>query len=432
MGMKIAIIGAGSSYTPEIVDGLLDVRAFMPLEVALYDLPEGRERAQTVCSLAGRMARKRGADAAFHVAESLSEAVVGCRFVVSQFRVGLLEARIHDEKMPLPLDLLGQETTGAGGFCKAMRTIPAALEVAREMEKSSPDAWLINFTNPSGIITEAVQRHSRIRCVGLCNVPYNMRVDAARILEAPVERVRLKMTGLNHLSFVTEIWLDGTPVLQRLIDEGRFSAQLVKNIPKVDGVEELIRTLRMVPSPYLQYYYFEKTMLGKERADIAEGRGTRGEQILRVQDDLFNLYRDPALADKPKELEMRGGAYYSTVATLLMQALAGANELEMPVCCRNGGSVPELEDDAVVEINALINASGVHPLAAGHLPAAVRGLVEHVKAYESLTVEAAVEHSRSKAVQALLSHPLIHGYENAVKVVDDLAQTFAQYVGRLE
>lgn len=426
--MKIAIIGAGSSYTPEIVDGLLGNRVFMPLEVALYDLPEGKERVQIILGLAERMAKKRGVDACFWSAPTLQEAVTGCQFVVSQFRVGLLQARIYDEKMPLAMGLLGQETTGAGGFCKAMRTIPEALHLAHTMEACCPDAWLINFTNPSGIVTEAIQRYSNIRCVGLCNVPYNMRVEAARILDAPVERVRLKMVGLNHLSFVTEIWLDGKLVLQRLIDEGRFTTQLVKNIPKVDGISDLIRNLRMVPSPYLQYFYFENAMYRKEVAEAKGSMGTRGEQILRVQDELFSLYRDTQLCDKPKELEMRGGAYYSTVATMLMAALLDERGIEMVVCCRNGSAMPDLAPDAVVEVNALVNKSGVHPLESGPMPDSIRGLVQHVKAYESLTVMAAAEHSYEKAIHALLENPLIHGYKNAVSIVNQLLETFPQYV----
>ncbi len=428
--MKIAIIGAGSSYTPEIMQGLLLYPAFRPLEVALYDLPEGRGRVETICALAHRMAEKAGSDAKVSVAESLAGTLDDCRFVVSQFRVGLMQARIHDERMPLSLGLLGQETTGAGGFCKAMRTIPAALNLAKEMEVRCPDAWLINFTNPSGIVTEAVLRHSRIRCVGLCNVPYNMRMDAARALGVPVERVSIRMAGLNHLSFITEVLLDGEPVLQKMIDRGSFTSQLVKNIPATEGVQDLIATLRLVPSPYLQYYYFEQEMLTQERED-AEGKGTRGEQILAVQDELFALYRDPNLNEKPRQLEMRGGAYYSTVATLLMEALCSRQGLEMPLCCRNGSALPELDANAVVEINALVNQNGVQPLAAGPLPAAVRGLVQSVKAYESMTVEASVQGSKAMAVEALMHHPLIHGYRNAVAIVNDLIATFPQYVGAL-
>lgn len=430
--MKITIVGAGSSYTPEIVDGLLNARCFEPLCVCLYDLPEGMERTNIICELARRMAVRANADAEFHVTDTLDQALPGSDFVVSQFRVGLLQARIHDEKMPLALGLLGQETTGAGGFCKAMRTIPASLALAHEMERLCPSAWLINFTNPSGIITEAIQRYSAIRCVGLCNVPYNMHVDAARALGVKADRVRIQMTGLNHLSFITEIWLDGQPVLQSMIDKGLFTRQLVRNIPKVEGVDALICALRIVPSPYLQYFYFEQEMLKREKEEAAGVQGTRGEQILQTQEELFALYRNPALNEKPKALEKRGGAYYSTVAAILIRALSGYGETEMPVCCSNQNAIPELAREAVVEVNALINRNGVQPLVTGSLPAAVRGLVQSVKAYEQLTVEASVQHSRSLAIQALLNHPLIHGYQNAVRIVDDLVKTFPQYVGPLE
>jgi 6-phospho-beta-glucosidase len=426
--MKIAVIGAGSSYTPEAIDGLLGEKGFEPIEIALYDLPEGRQRAGIIRDLARRMAAARGASAKVEVAWTLEEALAGAAFVISQFRVGLMQARIHDEKIPLSLGLLGQETTGAGGFFKAMRTIPAALELAHAMERHCPQAWLINFTNPSGIVTEAIRKHSRIPCVGLCNVPYNMRVDAANLLGVPLERVDCTMVGLNHLSFVTEIYLDGRPVLQRLINEGRFEQQLVKNIPKVPGVKDLILNLRMVPSPYLQYFYFERQMLDKMQKDVAEGRGTRGEQILAAQESLFELYKDPALCVKPKELEMRGGAYYSTVATILMRALAGLGDTVMPVCYTNQGAISDLAPDAVVETNAVVSANRVRPLAFGRLPGAVAGLVQQMKAYESLAVEAAVEGSRSKAIQALLNNPLVHGYDNAVRLVNELIGAFPEFV----
>lgn len=426
--MKIAVIGAGSSYTPEAIDGLLGEKGFEPLEIALYDLPEGQERAGIIRDLARRMAQAREAKARVEVSKTLEEALGGADFVISQFRVGLMQARIHDEKAPLSMGLLGQETTGAGGFFKAMRTIPAALALAHEMERLCPSAWLINFTNPSGIVTEAVRKHSRIPCVGLCNVPYNMRVDAARLLGVEPERVDCTMAGLNHLSFVTEIYLDGRPVLQSLIDQGRFEQQLVKNIPKVPGVKDLIATLRMVPSPYLQYFYFEEEMVRKAQKDVREGRGTRGEQILETQEALFQLYKNPELREKPKELEARGGAYYSTVATILMRALAGLEDTVMPVCYSNQGSIADLAWDAVVETNAVISANRVRPVAFGKLPESVGGLVAQVKAYESLTVEAAVTGSRSKAVQALLNNPLVHGYENAVRLVDELAGAFPEFV----
>jgi len=430
--MKLTIVGAGSSYTPEIIDGLLGQACFGTLEVALYDLPEGMQRAQTVCEMALRMAKKRGVQADIRVVEHLDRALDGSDFVVSQFRVGLLAARIKDERIPLQYGLIGQETTGAGGFFKAMRTIPATLELVHHMEKICPDAWLINFTNPSGIITEAVHRYSAIRCVGLCNVPYNMHVDAAKLLHADADRVYCRMVGLNHLSFVTEVYLDGKPVLAQMIREKMFTTQIVKNIPKVPGVGALIEKLGMVPSPYLQYYYFEKEMLEKEQAEAAPGGpGTRGEQILRTQDELFAIYRRPDVCEKPKALEMRGGAYYSTVATTLMKALCGNGPVVTPVNYPNLGAITDLPADSVVETNCLVDKNGVQPLSFGPLPATIAGLIHQVKAYETLTVEAAGAHSYDKAVLALMNHPLVHGYENAVKLVDALLANHGDYVGQL-
>ena len=377
------------------------------------------------------MAQKQNAKAEFFVADTREGALQNADFVVSQFRVGLLAARILDERIPLRYGLIGQETTGAGGFFKAMRTIPATLELVRDMERICPDAWLVNFTNPSGIITEAVHRHSHIKCVGLCNVPYNMHMDAARLLEADPARVYCQMAGLNHLSFVTQVYLDGKPVLADMIGRRLFSSQIVKNIPKMPGVENLIERLGAVPSPYLQYYYFEKEMLEKEQREAAGGTGTRGEQILRAQDELFDIYRRPEVCEKPKELEMRGGAYYSTVAAMLMKALSGGGDIVTPVNYPGGGAITDLAPQCVVETNCLVDKNGVHPLQYGPLPDGVRGLVCAVKSYETLAVEASAEHSRAKAVQALLAHPLVHGYENAERLVEELLKHHAAYTGEL-
>ena len=432
LALKIAIIGAGSSYTPEIIEGLLKTQCFSGLEVALYDLPEGMERTGIICGLALRMAQRQNVWANIYITDNLENALKSCSFVVSQFRVGLLEARISDEKIPLKYGLIGQETTGAGGFFKAMRTIPATLELTRQMEKICPDAWLINFTNPSGIITEAVHRHSSIKCVGLCNIPYNMHVDAARLLEAEISRVYCRMVGLNHLSFVTEVYLDGRPVLQGLIENKAFDVQVVKNIPKVPDIAELILKLGMVPSPYLQYYYYEKEMLEKERRELSDGTGTRGEQILRTQNQLFEIYKRPEVTEKPKELEMRGGAYYSTVATTLIKALSGFGPTVTPVNYPNMGAIKDLPDESVVETNCLVDKNGVQPLSFGFLPPQIKGLVCQVKSYETLTIEASCDQSKDKAVLALLNHPLIHGYDNAVHLVDEMVEHYGQYVGELK
>lgn len=424
--MKLTIIGAGSSYTPEVIDGLLREPCFYNSEIALYDLPddEARQRLETIYRLACRMAEKQQVNIRFFIADTLEEALYNASFVLSQFRAGLLQARIQDEKIPLAYHLIGQETTGAGGFFNAMRTIPEALKMARAMERLCPAAWLINFTNPSGIITEAVHRYTKIKCVGLCNVPYNMHMDAARLCHADPGRVYCHMVGLNHLSYITEILLDGKPVMKELIEEGAFNGQVVKNVPKVPGICDLISQLQLIPSPYLQYYYYEAFMLDKEKAEVESGMGTRGEQVLKVQNRLFEVYNNPETCEKPKELEMRGGAYYSTVAAKIIKALAGYDSVNMAVNYPNLGALAELTGESVVETNCIIDKNGVRPLSFGPLPQAIKGLICQVKAYETLTVEASLEHSKQKALLALLNHPLVHGYDNAVKLIDEMVKCF--------
>ncbi|TAH73786.1 MAG: 6-phospho-beta-glucosidase [Anaerolineaceae bacterium] len=429
--MKLTIIGAGSSYTPEVMDGLFKESCFDSAEIALYDLPEASDRLKTVHDLSNRMAYKKNIKMKIHIADTLEEALKGASFVLSQFRVGLLEARILDERIPLQYGLIGQETTGAGGFFNAMRTIPAAINLVRAMERLCPDAWLINFTNPSGIITEAIHRYSNIKCVGLCNVPYNMHMDAAKLCNVDPERVYCHMVGLNHLSYLTEITVDGKSVMQELIDKNMFDGQLVKNVPKVPGISKMISQLQLIPSPYLQYYYFESFMLEKELNEIKDGLGTRGEQVLSVQNRLFDLYKDPKLCEKPAELEKRGGAYYSTVATMLIKALLGHDSINMPVNYPNKGALADLSMDSVVETNCIISKNSVRPLTYGPLPPQIRGLICQIKAYESLTVEASMEKSKKKAILALMNNPLIHGYNNACKLVEEMQIHFGKYIGEL-
>jgi 6-phospho-beta-glucosidase len=429
--LKLTIVGAGSSYTPEVIDGLFKETCFDGADITLYDLPEARNRLKIIYDLSNRMADKKNVRMNFHIAETLEEALEEADFVLSQFRVGLLEARILDEKIPMKYGLIGQETTGAGGFFNAMRTIPATINLVRTMERLCPDAWLINFTNPAGIITEAVHRYSNIKCVGLCNVPYNIHMDVAKLCNVDPKRVYCHMVGLNHLSYVTEITVDGKSVMQELIDSDKFDGQIVKNVPKVPGISKLISQLQLIPSPYLQYFYFEKYMLEKQLNEIEKGLGTRGEQVLSVQNSLMELYKNPNLCEKPSELEKRGGAYYSTVATTIIKALLGYETINMTVNYPNKGALMELSMDSVVETNCIISKNSVRPITYGPLDPQIRGLVCQIKVYESLTVEASMERSMKKAIIALMNNPLIHGYDNACKLVEDMQNHFGEYIGEL-
>lgn len=428
--IKIAVIGAGSSYTPELIEGFLDNDCFENSRVVLYDIDAGADKAKIIYELAKRMVKKSGKNINIELQFNLKETLNDCKFVISQFRVGLLNARVEDERVPLKYNLVGQETTGAGGFFKAMRTIPAALEIAHEMERICPDAWLINFTNPSGIITEAVNSHSRIKCVGLCNVPYNMQADAAKLMNTEPSNLYCEFVGLNHLSFISEIYHKSKPVMQKLIDEGAFNLQGVKNIPKVKGVSRLIKELGLIPSPYLQYFYFEKEMIDKQLKELSTA-GTRAQQIKAIEAELFKVYKDINVCEKPKQLEQRGGALYSTVALMLIKALLGVNPMVQVVNYKNNGAINGIDSNSVVETNCFINSVGVHPLAYGDMPQAIAGLVKQVKAYETLTIRASVYRSRSIAIQALINNPLVHSYSSAVSLIDNMSALYEKYTGKL-
>jgi 6-phospho-beta-glucosidase len=434
--LKLVIIGGGSSYTPELLDGLVQRREQLPVgEIVLVDIPAGREKAEIILGLARRIFAHADYPARIRLTFNREEALAGADFVITQIRVGGLDARVLDEKIPLQYGLIGQETTGAGGFAKALRTIPVILEIAHEMERLCPTAWLINFTNPSGIVTEALHRHSTIRSVGLCNVPANMAAEAAHALGLEPQDLYIEFVGLNHLSWIKEIWHQGRPVLKDLIAGtagAGLAPSIVRNIPALEESQELVRSIGMIPSPYLQYFYREHKMLEEERESVASGKGVRGEQVKRIEEALFALYRDPNLCEKPEQLSQRGGALYSQVALSLITSLLSAEGAIHVVNTPNNGAFPELPREAVVETNCLVNAAGIRPLTSGSLPLAVRGLVQQVKSYEELTVQAAVTGSKDTALAALMANPLVHGYDNARNLLDHLLTAHRQYLPQFQ
>lgn len=424
--MKLVVIGAGSAYAPEIFDGLIArLKTFTFSEIDLVDIPDGMPRARIILEFTERMFQKAGYPCALRLTTDRRAALRGADFVISQIRVGTWRARAVDEQTGMELGLVGQETTGAGGFMNAMRTIPEALAIARDMEELCPKAWLINFTNPSGLVTEAILKYTQIRCIGLCNVPVNMQADAEKALGA---KLHCTFTGLNHLSFLIGAERGGEDVLPLLVEQLSGNETLMKNIPKVAGVGELVRAIGVVPSPYLQYYYFENEMREKQLREWREERKSRAVQVHAIDEELFRQYQDPALAEKPPELAQRGGSLYSFAALNIIEALLGDEPREMAVNVQNKGSIPDLLADDVVEMNCRVSRAGVERLALPPLPAPVRGLVQAVKHYERLTVRAAATRDRRLAVQALLNHPLIHGYRNAETVVELLEQRFPQTI----
>ncbi len=435
-GLKVAVIGGGSSYTPELVDGLLRRAGELPVaELWLADIPAGEEKLAIVGALARRMAARAGSAMEIHTTLDRRQALAGAGYVVTQFRVGGLAARVRDERIPLKYGVLGQETVGPGGFANALRTVPVILGICRDIEALCPDAWLINFANPAGLVTEAVLGHSAVKCLGLCNVPINMVMTAAKLLGADPADVAIDFAGLNHLVWGVEVRLKGQDVTDVILEKLADGAALtMNNIPDLKWDAAFLKTLGMVPSPYHRYYYMTdrllaERLLAEEQAAAAPGGpGTRAEQVQAVEEALFARYRDESLAEKPPELAKRGGAYYSEAAVSLISAIAGDKNEIHTVNTRNNGAIAGLSADAVVEVNCRVGRGGATPLPVGDLPAGALSLVQRVKTYERLAIEAAVTGDRDAALAALVANPLVPSADIAAKLLDDILAANRDYL----
>ena len=410
--IKIAIIGAGSSYTPEIIEGLVQASQDLPVgEIALMDIDA--QRLDVMAGFCNRFLRHLGHSdiRVTPVMESLP-AIQGARFIITQIRVGGNRHRILDEKIPLKYGLIGQETTGPGGMMKALRTIPVMLALTKEIEVTNPEAWIINYTNPTGLVTEAVSSFSKARIAGLCSGVLFPGWYAAKALAVPAESIHYAYAGLNHLGFAYDFKVNGRAITGEEFDR-------VAEVASRGGVDyELIKTLKLIPSPYLQYYYHSaKKVAGQQN----EGR-TRGEEVLELEGEIFRAYADPNTFTKPEALSRRGGGGYSQVALSVMKAIYQDKEEVVIVNTPNRGAVRNLPDDAVVEIPCLINANGIHRLLTGRIPEAVWGLVSALKNYEQLTVQAAVSGSREAALLALLAHPLVRDIDIARPLLAELLE----------
>jgi len=413
--LKLCVIGAGSTYTPELVEGILARREELPVtRLALMDID--RAKLNTVAGLAARMIEAAGSGPQMLVTTDRAQAIADSDYIVVQIRVGGLKARILDEKIPLKFGVVGQETTGPGGFAKALRTIPVMLDIADDISRLAPAAWLINFTNPSGIVTEAVARYSEAQVIGLCNSPIGLQRELAKHFAASPGDVVLDYFGLNHLSWVRGVRVRGEDVSERALE----AAASWEN----EREAALIRALRMIPSGYLRYYYFTDEVVEEQ----VRAPKTRGEAVAEVESELLEMYRDPALKRKPKELEKRGGAHYSEAAMALISAIHNDKNEWHVVNVVNAGCILDLPDQAVVEVPAQVNCDGAHPLPVGQLPLEVRGLVQAVKAYEELTVRAAAEGDRREALLALTNHPLVPSFSVARALLDALLEAHREYL----
>lgn len=430
-GIKIVTIGGGSSYTPEFVEGLIKRYDELPVrELWLVDIEAGKEKLEIVGNLAKRMVKKANIPMDVHLSLDRREALKDADFVTTQLRVGLLDARIKDERIPLQYEMIGQETNGAGGLFKALRTIPVLMEIAEEIQELCPNAWLINFTNPAGIVTEALINYSKHKkVIGVCNVPVHMKMIFARLMNVPPEQVLIKFAGLNHMSYGLDIVVNGESRLDEALElisdpEEQFS---MKNIAPIPWEPAFIKALGFIPSPYHRYFYKTKEILQKQLEEFKRGT-IRAEVVKELEKGLFDLYRDENLAIKPPQLEKRGGAYYSDVACNLISSIYNDKGDIQTLNVRNNGAITDLPDDAVVEVNCVVTKQGPIPLTVGSLPVAINGLIQQIYSFTKLAIEAAVAGSYEKALLALCINPLITNDVDAKKILDEMLEAHKDYL----
>ena len=425
--MKITVVGGGSTYTPELVNGFLARVNSLPLkELWLMDID--RERLDIVGGFAQRMVRAKGEPFKVILSTVQKEAVAGASYVITQLRVGMMPARRGDEYLGLRHGLIGQETTGIGGMAKALRTIPVILSIANDIREAAPGALLANFTNPAGLVTEALNRHAPdVPAVGVCNVGITVKMDilegVEKITGRKIEdhRAALNTLGLNHLTWHRGFTVDGEEMWQYI-----FPAY-INELKKEEHPEWDIRTLEnlgMIPNDYIQYFYYTDKKLEAQK----KWPPSRAEEVMEIEKDLLRDYSDPNLTEPPADLMKRGGAYYSTLATQLINSHYNDLGEVHVVNTRNNGAVKEWSPDWVLELPSKVDRTGIHPLPADPLPASCFGLISQVKMYELLTVEAAVHGDRNAVYQALLTNPLGPSADKVQAVMDDMLETNKQWL----
>ena len=424
--MKIAVIGGGSTYTPELLQGFLARARMLNLE-ELWLMDTDPQRLEVVGGFTSRIAAAQKAPFRVICTSKLDAAVAGASHVITQLRVGKMPARLADEELGRRHGLIGQETTGVGGMAKALRTIPVILGVAAAMRKHAPGARLINFTNPAGLVTEALARHATdIPAVGVCNVPITVKMTILGRLEKLTgesihpQRAQLDTLGLNHLTWHRGFHLDGMDIWEQVL--GAYLAELHSN-PQPEWEPWLIEAMGMLPNYYLHYYYHTAHKLAEQAS-----QPTRAGVVMGVEEALLKLYADPSQVTIPADLMQRGGAYYSTAAVQLITAevcnLGETHVVNVP----HHGAVPGWDPTWVLEMPCRVDRDGIHPLPAEPLPPACFGLLAQVKSYELLTVEAAIHGDRQAALLALLAHPLGPQADRAEAVLDDLLETNRQHL----
>jgi len=431
-GLKIVTIGGGSSYTPELVEGFIKRYKELPIkELWLVDIEDGKEKLEIVGNLARRMIKKAGLDIEVYLTLDRQNALKNADFVTTQFRVGQLDAREKDELIPLKYGVIGQETNGPGGMFKALRTIPVIFDIIEDCKKLCPNAWIISFTNPSGINAEAVFRHTGWKkFIGLCNGPVNMIKDIEKILNVKEnDELKVLIGGINHMIFALDIQLNNKNVnkelIQQMIDEG--SQESLQNIVDIPWSKEFLSSFGYLGIGYLRYYLQKQQMLEQCQEDARQNK-CRAQVVKQVEKELFEKYKDKSLDVKPKELEQRGGAYYSDAACNLISSLYNNTGDIQVVDTLNQGAISNLPDDVVVEVSCKITSDGPIPIPVGELPLQIVGLVQQLKAFEILTTNVALSGNYNDALVAMSINPLVQSEITAKKILDEMLEAHKKYL----
>lgn len=412
--MKISVIGAGSSYTPELVQKIIEQKDSLPIkQVTLMD-PD-TSRLDIISGYFKRAIKAAGLDIEITSTTDRKKAIIGSDFIITQMRIGGNKARATDARIPLKYDCIGQETTGAGGFVNGLRTIPVMIEIGHEVAELAPDAWIVNYANPTGLIAEAVQKHTKAKIVGLCSGTLQAAEYTAKTLNIPMDSIHYDFFGLNHLNFAYNIKIDGKDMT-----EEQFAK--VAESSKLGG--DMLKALGVWPITYLQYYYDTRQRLAVQKSKDK----VRAEVIMELEKELFAVYADESTTSRPDILDKRGGSGYSDMAFGFIDAVWNNNTKWMIINTQNNGAYRYLPDDAVIEVPCMVNKSGVFPLAVKEVPKMVWGLVASVKNYEQLTVEAAVSGDKTTALYALMAHPLVRDYDVAKNLLEELLEVNEKYL----
>lgn len=428
--IKMVTIGGGSSYTPELMEGFIKRYEELPIgEIWLVDIEEGKEKLEIVGAMAQRMWDASPYDVKVHLTLDRREALPGADFVTTQFRVGLLDARIKDERIPFSHGMLGQETNGAGGMFKALRTIPVILNIVEDMKELCPNAWLINFTNPSGMVTEAVIKHGGWKkCIGLCNVPVGALIKEPEMFGVTERDLIHQFAGLNHFHWHKAADAQGNDLTDQIIEKMYVEdSGTPANIHDVKFLKDQVKEMQLIPCGYHRYYYLQDEML-KHGLEEFNGIGTRGEQVKVTEAELLELYKDPNLNHKPEQLTKRGGTHYSDAACECINSIYNDKRTHMVVSTENNGAIADLPYDSIVEISCIITGKGAMPLNWGKFKSAERGWVQSMKAMEECVIESAITGNYGLILQAfLLNHQVTSG-ACAKELLDELLVAHKKYL----